>query len=224
MLESGSSWNLVPLPTSSTKGGWEGRAESSGIRLERGTTYLVTRSCIKTFGITFGVGTSHGQHELTWLTTARTRGKPPPSPPYSILCVSPQHLHPNGFLSRDSQGGVPKLSKFGFPGLWELITPSSDLWLGWGPKQTCSSSQELSDNVLHSTCTHRDRVDSRLLVIRSQIASLTPDLSFDHNLCYRCLNGSCKAIFDKYSSRPFHRYKEHFKARCFDPCNRALNF
>jgi hypothetical protein len=38
MLKSESSWNLVPLPASSTKGGWEGRAESSGIRLGRGTT------------------------------------------------------------------------------------------------------------------------------------------------------------------------------------------
>jgi hypothetical protein len=51
-------------------------------------------------------------------------------PPYSILCVCPRHLHPNGFLSRDSQGGVPKSSQFGLPGLWELITPSSKLRLG----------------------------------------------------------------------------------------------
>ncbi len=38
-------------------------------------------------------------------------------PPYSILCASPRHLHPNGFLSRESQGGVPKLSRFGLSGL-----------------------------------------------------------------------------------------------------------
>ncbi len=38
MLKSGSSWNLMPLQTPSTKGGWEGRAESFGIRLGRGTT------------------------------------------------------------------------------------------------------------------------------------------------------------------------------------------
>jgi hypothetical protein len=47
MLKNGSSRNLVPLPTSSTKGGWKGRAKSSGIRLGRRTTYLVTQSCIK---------------------------------------------------------------------------------------------------------------------------------------------------------------------------------
>ncbi len=74
------------------------------------------------------------------------------------------------------------------------------------------------------TYTHRDQVDSRLLVVGSQIASLTPDFSFDHNLCYTCTNGSCKAILDIYTLRPFQRYKEHLKARCFDPCNRALKF
>jgi hypothetical protein len=145
-------------------------------------------------------------------------------PPYSILYASPRHLHPNDFLYQDSQGGGTKLSRFGLLGLWELITPSSDLWLGWGLKQTCSSLQELFDNVSKSTCTHRDRVDSRLLVVGSQIISLTPGISFDHNLCCRYPNGSWKAIFDTYSSRPFQRYKKHLKARCFDPCNRALKF
>jgi hypothetical protein len=145
-------------------------------------------------------------------------------PPYSILCVCPWSLHPNGFLSWVSQGGVRKLSQFRLPRLWELITPSSDLQLGWGLNKTCSYCQELSNDVLHSTCTHRDRVDSRLLVVGSQIANLTPGLFFDHNLCYRYPNGSCKAILDIYTSRPFQRYKEHPKERCFGPCNQALNF
>jgi hypothetical protein len=57
-----------------------------------------------------------------------------------------------------------------------------------------------------------------------QIGSLTPGLSFDHNLCCRCRNGSCKAILDIYTSRPFQRYEKHLKARCFDPCNRSLSF
>jgi len=143
-------------------------------------------------------------------------------PPYNILCVTPPHLHSNGFYSQDSQGGVSKLSRFGLPGLWELITPSSDLGLGWGPKKTCSSPQELSNGVSHSICTHQDRVDSRLFVVGSQIGSLTPDPSFDHNLCCRCPNGSCKAIFVIYTLRPFQRYKEHLKARYFDLCNWAL--
>jgi len=32
-------------------------------------------------------------------------------------CVAPLHLHPNGFYSQDSQGGVPKLSWFELSGL-----------------------------------------------------------------------------------------------------------
>jgi hypothetical protein len=145
-------------------------------------------------------------------------------PPYSILCISLPHLHPNGFYSWDSQGGVPKLSRFEFPGLWELIILGSDLGLGWGLKKICSFPQDLSNGVLQSICTHRDRVDSWLFVVGSQTASLTltPGPSFDHNLCYRCSNGSCKAIFDIYTSRPFQWYKEHIKARCFDLWNRAL--
>jgi hypothetical protein len=136
--------------------------------------------------------------------------------PYSILCVTLRHLHPNGFYSRDSQGGVSKLSRFGLPRLWELITPDSDLGLGWGLKQTCSSPQELFNGVSHSISTNRDRVDSWLFVVRS------PDPSCAHNLCWKCPNGSCEAIFDIYTSRPFQRYKEHLKARCFALCCWAL--
>jgi hypothetical protein len=78
--------------------------------------------------------------------------------------------------------------------------------------------------VSHFSCTHRGRVDSRLLVVGSQTVILIPGPSFDHNLCCRCPNGSCKAILDIYTSRLFQRYEEHFKARCFDPCNRTLSF
>jgi hypothetical protein len=136
--------------------------------------------------------------------------------------VAPLHLHPNGFYSRDSQGGVLKLSWFELSGLWELIARGSNLGFGWGLKKTCSSPQELSNGMLHLICTHRDRVDSKLFVVGSQIASLTPGPSFDHNLCCICPNGSCETIFDIYTSRPFQQYKEHIKARCFDLCNRVL--
>jgi hypothetical protein len=164
-----------------------------------------------------------GNFGLTRFTTAQTRGKPPPSPiqyslHYSATLTSKWHF------SRNSQGGIPKLSQFGLPGLWQFITPCSDLRLGWGLKQTCSSPWQLSNGVFHSTCTHRGRVDSRLLVVGSQIASLTPGPSFIHNLCCKCPNDSCEATFDIYASRSFQRYKEHLKERFFDPCNRALSF
>jgi len=145
-------------------------------------------------------------------------------PPYSILYSSPPHLHPNGSFSRDSQSGVPKLSRFGLPGLWVFITSRLEFGSGQGLNQSCSSLQNLFKGVSHFTCTHQDQVDSRLLMVGSQTASLTIVLSFDHNLCYKCPNGSCEAILDIYTSRPFQRYKERLNVRCFDPCNCALSF
>jgi hypothetical protein len=78
--------------------------------------------------------------------------------------------------------------------------------------------------MLHSICTHRGQVNSRLLMVENQTASLTPGPSFCHNLCCRCPNGSCEAIFDIYTSIAFQWHEEHFKVRCFNPCNRTLKF
>ncbi len=79
-------------------------------------------------GTPLGVGTSQGHVD--------TQDSPRPEfegshhlPPYNILCSSPRELHPNGTFSRDSQRGVSKLSRVGFPRLWTLTTPSSNLRL-----------------------------------------------------------------------------------------------
>jgi hypothetical protein len=138
-------------------------------------------------------------------------------PPYSILCSSLPRLHPNDTFSRDSQSGVPKRSRFALSGLWASITSCSDLRLGWGLKQSYSSLWELSNSMSHTICRRLDQVDSRLWVVGSQIASLTPNLSFAHNLGWKCPNGSCEAILDIYTSRPFHWYKKHPNARCLTP-------
>jgi hypothetical protein len=143
-------------------------------------------------------------------------------PPYSILCVTPREPHPNGTFSRDSQGGVPKLSRVELPELWTLISLVSNLRLEWGLNQSCSSPRELSNAPSHSFCRRREEVDSRLLVVGSQTANLTPSPSFAHNLGCRCPNGSCEAILNIYNSRPFQRCKENLKARCFSLCCRAL--
>jgi hypothetical protein len=136
-------------------------------------------------------------------------------PPYSIICITPWEPHPNDTFSWDSQGGVLKLSRVELPGLWTLISPGSDLWLEWGINQSCSSPRELSNAPSHSFCKRREEVDSRLLVIRSQTASLTPGPSFAHNLGCRCPTSSCEAISNIYNSRPFQQYKDHLKLRCF---------
>ncbi len=179
---------------------------------------------------TFGARTSHGQHGQhghTRLTTARTWGKPPPSP-YSILCDSPRGPHPNGFSLRDSRAGVPKSRPARLPGLWSPITLWADLGSKCGLKQSCSSRRELSNGISHVVCSQVFRVDSRLLVVGSQNwqtpRSSTPDPSFGHNLCFRCPNEQCEPILDIYSSRAFHWYKERHKPLRFDPSNRSLKF
>jgi hypothetical protein len=145
-------------------------------------------------------------------------------PPLSeVLCVTPRRGHPNGFLSRDSQSGVPKLSRVGVLGLWTTITSRPDLWSGRGLNQSCSPRRELFNAMSHSRNARRERVDSRLLVVGSQTANLTPGPSFAHNLGCRCPNDQCEAIFDIYASRPFQWHQEHPNARCFGPCCRTLN-
>jgi hypothetical protein len=65
-------------------------------------------------------------------------------------------------------------------------------------------------------------VDSRLLVVGSQIGNLTPNPYFGHNLCFRCPNEQCETILDIYVSIFFQWYKELFKPMGLDPCNRIL--
>jgi hypothetical protein len=153
------------------------------------------------------LGRATGKLGFTRLTTARTWGGHH-LPPYNIFCASPHGPHPNGILSRNSQMGVPKFPKLEVPQLWGPINYSPH----W----------ELSNNMSHTTCTWRNRVDSWLLVVGNQTTNLTPDLFFGHNLCFRCPNGSCEPILDIYVFIALQWYKELFKLIGFDPYNRPL--
>jgi hypothetical protein len=118
--------------------------------------------------------------------------------------------------------GSPETTRVGLLQLRLAITSCSDLRSRRGLKKSCSSYWELPNGVLHATCTHENRVNSRLFVVESQIASLTFGLSFCPNLCYRCPNGSCKPILDIYTRIAFQWYKALFNANCFDPSNFSL--
>jgi hypothetical protein len=72
--------------------------------------------------------------------------------------------------------------------------------LQWGPKQSCSFCWNLYNSMSQATCTQRSQGDSQLLMVKSQIANLTPGLSFGYNLCFRCPNGSYEPILDIYIS------------------------
>jgi hypothetical protein len=117
----------------------------------------------------------------------------------------------------------PETVPVGVPGLWDFRAPRSSLRSERGLNQSCSPQKELSNAVLHSWSARREQVDSRLLVVGSQTANLTPGPSFAHNLGFRCPNDQCEAIFDIYVLRPFQWHQERLNARCFGPCCRALN-
>jgi len=127
--------------------------------------------------------------------------------------------------------GTPKLESRncpetvpgGVPELWALITPDGQVWSRWGLNQTCSPRRDLSNDVSHFPFGGWEEVDSRLLVVGSQTASLTPIPSFAHNLNCKCANGQCEAIFNIYASRPFQWHQKHPNARCFGPFCRTLN-
>ncbi len=120
MLKSGSSWNLVSLLASNTKGGERGVLKAPGLDQEEGQLIQLLGPTSKP---TNKLVSSHSESLLVLgQATGNTNSFDSPRPglggshhlpPYSILCVCPRHLHRNGFLSRDSQGGVPKLSRFG---------------------------------------------------------------------------------------------------------------
>ncbi len=143
-------------------------------------------------------------------------------PPYSILYASPRGVHPNGFSLPGLPHGSPEILPTGTPGTLKPHNLRADLGSKCGLKQSCSSRWELSNGMWHVVYSQVNRVDSQLLVVGSQIANLTPGLSFAHNLCFRCLNESCKPILDIYTSIAFQWYKELLEAKSFDPCNRAL--
>jgi hypothetical protein len=106
-----------------------------------------------------------GNPRLTRLTTARTWGKPPPSPIYYSLRFHGTYIR-MAFCLETPKEEFRKLSLFGLLGLCEVITLCPYPQLGWGLKQTCSPPPELSNRVLHLTRTHRGWVDSQLLVVR----------------------------------------------------------
>jgi hypothetical protein len=159
---------------------------------------------------------NHGQLRHIRLTMAHIL------PPYSTLCGCPWGPHPNGFLSWDSQVGVPKLPKLELPRLWGPIILHVNLLLKWCLKQSCSPYQDLSNGMFHATSMQGNWVDSRLLVVGSQIGNLTLGSSFGHNLCFRYPNGWCKPILNIYVPRAFQWYKELVKPLNFDTWNHPL--
>jgi hypothetical protein len=134
---------------------------------------------------TFDAKTSHGQTRIHKIHHGPDLGEGTTFP-LIIYSVPPWGPHPNGILSQDSQVGVPKFLEMGLPQLCGPITLCANLQLRWSLKQSYSPCREFFNGMFHVTCTWGNWGDSQLLVSGSQIANLTPDPSFGHNLCFRC--------------------------------------
>jgi hypothetical protein len=112
--------------------------------------------------------------------------------------------------------GISKFSKLGFLRLWGPIILCAN------PPIEMSISQELSNDMWHTIYTQGNPGDSWLLVVENQIVNLTLNLSFGHNLCFKCPNGSCQPILDIYFPKAFQWYTKFFNPIGFDPYNRSL--
>ncbi len=207
--------------------------EILGIRLGKGQAIHLLKSASKPTTSwlelilhPFGVRRSHGQ-PWTHLTHHSPDSREATTFPHIVFSAA---LH-RGYIQMALFPETPKLESrncpetvpVGVPGLWELITPDCRVRSQWGLNQRRSSPRELSNALLHFRIGCREEVDSRILVVGSQIASLTPGPSFAHNLGWICLSDQCEAIFDIYASRPFQWHQEHLNVRCFGPCCRTLN-
>ncbi len=137
------------------------------------------------------LGQARGNVGLTRLTMAWTRGKPPPSPIQYTLHLSARTTSKWVFVSRFPKGNL-ETTKVGTPATLQGHNFVHRPLIGMTSKSKLQLLLRLSNSVSHATCTDRGRVDSRLFVVGRQITSLIPDLSFCHNLCCRCPNGSCK--------------------------------
>jgi hypothetical protein len=148
---------------------------------------------------TFGARTNHGQLKHIRLTTAQTWGKPSPSPLYYTLQLSMGATSKWLFVPR-LPSGSPNIPIIGTPTTLRAYNFLCMPPIAMKSKQSYISCWELSNGMLHIACMPKNLVDSWHLMVGTQIANLTPDLSFGHNLCFRCLNGQCKPILDTYVS------------------------
>jgi hypothetical protein len=159
---------------------------------------------------------SHGQLILMRFTMAPTGGKPPPSPLWYTLHLSMGATSKWLFVP-GLPNGSPKI-----PMTRTLATLGAHNFackplIVMRFKASCSPGWELSNGMLHATYTQRNWVDFWLLVVRSLAASLTSGLSFDHNLCFKCLNGRCEPILEIYILIAFQWHKGLFLPMGFDP-------
>jgi hypothetical protein len=101
-------------------------------------------------------------------------------------------LHPNVILFRDSQVESPEILEIVTP----MILEAHNFLCKYLINKSCSLCQDLSKYMWHATFMQINKGNSQLLVVKNQIDTLTPSISFGHNLCFKYSNGKSKPILD----------------------------
>jgi hypothetical protein len=145
---------------------------------------------------TFGAQTNYGQTQIHETHHGLDLGEATTFPLIVLFMTGHGAYTQMSFCPRTPKLGILKFSKLGLLQLWRAITSCANLWLKWGLKQSCIPCRKLSNGIWHATCIQVNEGNYRLLAVRSQIGTLTSDPSFNHNLCFKHLNGSCELILD----------------------------
>jgi hypothetical protein len=123
--------------------------------------------------------------------------------------------------------GTPKLESRNcpeiVPGLWELITLDCKVWSRRGLNQTCSPRRDLSNDVSHFQFGGREEVDSRLLVVESQMLVWLPAFLLPITWAIDVQMTNARPFSISTLQDLFQWHQEHLNARCFGPCCRTLN-
>jgi hypothetical protein len=130
---------------------------------------------------TIGARTSHGHTQTHKTHHGPDLGEVTTFPLIVFSMFSHGHCIQMSFCLGTPKLGIPKLEAHNF---------FSNLRLGWCLNQSCSPHWKLFNGMWHITWTQVNQGDFWLLMVRSQIGKLTPDPSFDHNLCFKYPNGS----------------------------------
>ncbi len=163
---------------------------------------------------TFGPWMRHRHTQIHKTHHGPNLGETTTFPLIVLFVISHKDYTQMSFCLRTSKLGALKL---GLLALWMAITFCEDLRSRWSLKQSCIFRQALSNDMWHNTCTQVNQGDSWLLIVESQIDSLTLIFSFGYNLCFNYSNGSRKTILDVYISRTFQWYDKLFNPMSFDP-------
>ncbi len=130
-------------------------------------------------------------------------------PPYSILCVWPQNLHPNDFSLSGFPSGNLESRWLGFSRIWNPITLRADLGSRCGLKQSYSFHWVFFNGMPHTLCSQVNWVNSRLFLVITYVSDVQM---------------SNASPLDIYIPRAFQSYKERHKPLNFDPWNCSLKF